>query len=329
MSNNRRFLHHVFFVFAFSGCLAGNLNAGDSDLDEAIRSSHGHAGGQAAPGRKCAWSNCGTSSGSARRWPARCSAAVRATARRPVQEGLPEQLQRRGDRERPEVARHGARRGRWITRPSRRCSSGPTQHQIPLRGHNVFWGVPNMVQPWLKALDDATCARRSRPARVDIARRYRGRFAEYDLNNEMLHGNYYEQRLGTNITRDMAAWMRQEDPQAVLYLNDYDILTGRRVEDYVAQIRKFLDQGVPIGGIGVQGHLHGDSFDPAALQRRSTGWRSSSCPSASPSSISPANAPSTTASAAPACPTRRSRPRQSAGGLLPHLLRASGGARAS
>ena len=102
---------------------------------------------------------------------------------------------------------------------------------------------------------------------MDVARRYRGRFAEYDLNNEMLHGNYYEERLGPNITRDMAAWMRQEDPQAVLYLNDYDILTGRRVDDYVAQIRKFLDQGVPIGGIGVQGHLHGDTFDPAALRQ--------------------------------------------------------------
>jgi len=122
------------------------------------------------------------------------------------------------------------------------------------------------VQPWLKALDDDALRATLKARAVDVARRYRGQFAEYDLNNEMLHGNYYEQRLGTNITRDMAAWMRQEDPQAVLYLNDYDILTGRRVNDYAAQIRNFLAQGVPIGGIGVQGHLHGDSFDPAALQ---------------------------------------------------------------
>jgi endo-1,4-beta-xylanase len=88
----------------------------------------------------------------------------------------------------------------------------------------------------------------------------------------MLHANYYEERLGTKITKEMAMWMRQEDPQAVLYLNDYDILTGRRLVDYVAQIRKFLDEGVPIGGIGVQGHLHGDSFDPAALQNAPIIW---------------------------------------------------------
>jgi endo-1,4-beta-xylanase len=141
------------------------------------------------------------------------------------------------------------------------------RHQVPSRGHNVFWGVPNWVQPWLKAMDDDTLRATLKARAVDIARRYRARFAEYDLNNEMLHGNYYEQRLGTNITRDMAAWMRQEDPNAVLYLNDYDITTGRRVDDYARQIQLFLDQGVPVAGIGVQGHLHGDTFDPVALQK--------------------------------------------------------------
>jgi GH35 family endo-1,4-beta-xylanase len=50
-------------------------------------------------------------------------------------------------------------------------------------------------------------------------------------------------------------------------LNDYDILTGRRLEDYVRHIRTLLDQGVPIGGIGVQGHLHGDDYDPQALRQ--------------------------------------------------------------
>jgi GH35 family endo-1,4-beta-xylanase len=140
------------------------------------------------------------------------------------------------------------------------------EHDIPLRGHNIFWGVPNMVQPWLKGLGDAELRATLKARALDVGRRYRGRFAEYDLNNEMLHGNYYEDRLGPGITRDTALWVRQEDPAAVLYLNDYDILTGRRLDDYVAQIRKFLDQGVPIGGIGVQGHLHGDSFDPVVLQ---------------------------------------------------------------
>ena len=140
------------------------------------------------------------------------------------------------------------------------------RHDIPLRGHNIFWGIPNRVQPWLKAMDDDTLRATLKARAADIGRRYRGRFAEYDLNNEMVHANYYEERLGPNITRDMAAWVRREDPKAVLYLNDYDILTGRRLDDYCDQIRTLLGQGVAVAGIGVQGHLHGDSFDAAALQ---------------------------------------------------------------
>jgi endo-1,4-beta-xylanase len=140
------------------------------------------------------------------------------------------------------------------------------EHEIPLRGHNIFWGVPNMVQPWLKAMDDATLRETLKARALDIGKRYRGRFAEYDLNNEMLHANYYADRLGPGITKQMADWIKQSDPGARLFVNDYDILTGKRLDDYIKHIRGLLEQGVPLAGIGVQGHLHGETFDPKALQ---------------------------------------------------------------
>ncbi len=140
------------------------------------------------------------------------------------------------------------------------------EHQIPLRGHNIFWGVPNMVQSWLKELPDDQFREALKNRALDVGQRYKGRFAEYDLNNEMIHGNYYEQRLGKQTTLQMAQWVRQGDPNAVLFLNDYDILTGVRLDDYCRHIQGLLDQGVPIGGIGVQGHLHGDTFDPKVLR---------------------------------------------------------------
>jgi endo-1,4-beta-xylanase len=140
------------------------------------------------------------------------------------------------------------------------------EHEIPLRGHNIFWGVPNYVQPWLKAMYDATLRETLKARALDIGQRYRGRFAEYDLNNEMLHANYYADRLGLDITKQMADWVKQADPNARLFVNDYDILTGNRLDDYIKHIRGLLEQGVPIAGIGVQGHLHGETFDPNALQ---------------------------------------------------------------
>lgn len=139
------------------------------------------------------------------------------------------------------------------------------QHELPLRGHNIYWGIPNRVQDWLKSMPDDEFRETLKQRGLDVGGRYKGRFAEYDLNNEMIHGNYYEQRLGTNITLQMAGWINQADPKAVLYLNDYDILTGVKLEDYLRHIRTLLAQGVPIAGIGVQGHLHGETFDPKAL----------------------------------------------------------------
>lgn len=142
-----------------------------------------------------------------------------------------------------------------------------SSHGIPVRGHCIFWGVPRYVPEWLKPLGDVPLRLAVRQRARSIAARYRGQFAEYDLNNEMIHGNWFEERLGPEITRDMARWVKEGDPEAVLFFNDYDITTGRRLDDYVKHIRSALSSGAPMDGIGVQGHLHGDWFDEAELRR--------------------------------------------------------------
>ena len=140
------------------------------------------------------------------------------------------------------------------------------KNNIPLRGHNLFWGIPKFVQPWIKEMDDHELRQTLQNRAETITKRYKGRFVEYDLNNEMVHGNYYEERLGPEITKLMAQWAHNGDPDAKLFLNDYDILTGNKLPEYMAQIRKLLRQGVPIAGIGVQGHLHTDTFDHNQLK---------------------------------------------------------------
>src|SRR5690606_35778505 len=141
------------------------------------------------------------------------------------------------------------------------------EHNIPLRAHNLFWGIPRFVQPWVKELDDNELMKTLQHRAETVTRRYKGRFAEYDLNNEMIHGNYYEDRLGPEITKLMAQWAHNGDPDAKLFLNDYDILTGNKLPEYMAQIRTLLAQGVPVSGIGVQGHLHAETFDRNELRR--------------------------------------------------------------
>ena len=140
------------------------------------------------------------------------------------------------------------------------------ENNLPCRGHNLYWGIDQFVQKWVKELNEEELRKALEKRGIETAKHYKGRFVEYDLNNEMIHGNYYAKKLGDGITKEMADWVLEGDKNAKLWLNDYDILTGKRLDDYLQHIRKLLKEGVPIAGIGVQGHLHGESFSREKLK---------------------------------------------------------------
>jgi GH35 family endo-1,4-beta-xylanase len=85
---------------------------------------------------------------------------------------------------------------------------------------------------------------------------FKGRVLEHDVDNEMMHSNYFVKRLGPEIRKQLFEWCHQYDPDAALYLNDFGIFSGDETDKYVEQIQGFLDQDMPIGGIGIQGHLN-------------------------------------------------------------------------
>ena len=146
------------------------------------------------------------------------------------------------------------------------------KNHIPLRGHNLFWGKTQYMQPWLMEMTDNELKQALQKRAESITKHYKGRFVEYDLNNEMLDGNYYENRLGPGITKLMAQWALNGDPDAKLFLNEHDVLipespAGNKLAAYMAMVRSFLKQGIPIAGIGIQGHSHPETFNRQALKR--------------------------------------------------------------
>ncbi len=127
---------------------------------------------------------------------------------------------------------------------------------LSTRGHCVYWAYDKHVQPWLKELDNAALrAKLQQRARLHM-QRFQGRVTEHDINNEMLHGQYYEKRLGAGIREQMFDWCHAYDPRAILYVNDYNILAGDDTGRYATQINGFLKAGMKVGGIGIQGHFH-------------------------------------------------------------------------
>lgn len=124
-----------------------------------------------------------------------------------------------------------------------------------MRGHCIFWEKEEFVQDWLKQLDDKELKSRIKKRARDVLTRYKGRISEYDVNNEMIHGDFYLKRFGSGIHVDMFKWCQEADPQAKLYVNDYDILAGDDFPKYEKHIEELLKAGAPIGGIGLQGHF--------------------------------------------------------------------------
>ncbi|KAL7584143.1 hypothetical protein Lser_V15G44647 [Lactuca serriola] len=132
-------------------------------------------------------------------------------------------------------------------------------NNIMVRGHCIFWDVESTVQDWVKKLNkqDLTTAIQNRL--TGLLNQYKGRFKHYDVNNEMLHGSFYPDRLGPGSRADMFKTANQLDPSATMFVNDYHIEDGcdprSSPEKYMTQILDLVQQGAPVGGIGIQGHI--------------------------------------------------------------------------
>ena len=56
----------------------------------------------------------------------------------------------------------------------------------------------------------------------------------------MVHVNYYAKRLGDGIRVKMFHWARRADPKAILYVNDYNIISGKDGPKYVKHIEGLI-----------------------------------------------------------------------------------------
>ncbi|KAF0927560.1 hypothetical protein E2562_034267 [Oryza meyeriana var. granulata] len=133
------------------------------------------------------------------------------------------------------------------------------RHGKPVRGHCIFWAVEGDVQQWLKDLGRADLMSAVRGRLHGLLSRYAGRFSHYDVNNEMLHGRFYRDRLGDGVAALMFREAARLDPGARLFVNDYNVMRGNdpnaTPEKYVELVDALRRRGAAVGGIGVQGHM--------------------------------------------------------------------------
>ncbi|XP_031407319.1 endo-1,4-beta-xylanase 1-like [Punica granatum] len=132
-------------------------------------------------------------------------------------------------------------------------------HNIEARGHCIFWEVESTVQSWVRSLSNADLSAAVQNRLSGLLSHYKGKFKHYDVNNEMLHGSFYQDQLGEDIRSYMFKTAHQLDPAPILFVNDYHIEDGSEsrssAERYIEQIIGLQEQGAPVGGIGIQGHI--------------------------------------------------------------------------
>jgi GH35 family endo-1,4-beta-xylanase len=133
---------------------------------------------------------------------------------------------------------------------------------ITMRGHCIYWEVQNNVQTWVQNLAyaplPATSALRTAvESRMNSAvNHFKGKFVHWDVDNEMLHGSFYKDRLGEAIHTWMFQAAHEIDPNCKLFVNDYSVVAGNETEAYKTQIQNLIANGAPVQGIGAQCHMN-------------------------------------------------------------------------
>jgi endo-1,4-beta-xylanase len=127
---------------------------------------------------------------------------------------------------------------------------------ITMRGHCLYWATDGMVQDWLKALN-TNQLRAAVESRMESAvNHFKGKFVHWDINNEMVPGHFYKDRLGEAIRIWMFQQAREIDPDCRLFVNEYNVISGGYDLSKCMQLVRWLqDNGAPVDCIGAQCHF--------------------------------------------------------------------------
>ena len=143
-----------------------------------------------------------------------------------------------------------------------------SENDLFIVGHTLVWHA--QTPRWVFQDDagnpigrDALIAR-MRDHIHTVVGRYKGRIHGWDVVNEALNedGSLRETPWLNIIGEEYLAlafqFAHEADPDAELYYNDYSLENAPKRNGAVRLVRHLLDQGVPVHGIGTQGHFKMD-----------------------------------------------------------------------
>jgi len=144
---------------------------------------------------------------------------------------------------------------------------------MKVRGHTLAWH--SQTGEWMfkdslgnEASKELVLARLEKHIK-EVVTRYKGKIYAWDVVNEAIDNLDpakvgYRQTLWYKICGDefiakAFQWAHEADPDAVLFYNEYNTENPAKREKTYELLKKMLDQGVPIHGVGIQAHWNIES----------------------------------------------------------------------
>ncbi len=139
-------------------------------------------------------------------------------------------------------------------------------NRIALRGHTLIWH--NQTPDWFFLEDGNEVSKEKLKERMkthitEVMQHYKGQIYAWDVVNEAvdpdmpdgLRRNIWFEILGEEYIELAFRYAREADPEAKLFLNDYDTTNPNKRKAIIDLVKKLQSRGVPIDGIGMQMHI--------------------------------------------------------------------------
>ncbi len=150
---------------------------------------------------------------------------------------------------------------------------------LRVRGHNLCWH--SQAPRWMFTENGQTVSKevllqRLKDHITTVVSRYKGKIYAWDVVNEAisdkpdeyLRNSDWLKICGEEYIAKAFQWAHEADPNAQLFYNDYNEISAVKREKMYRLVKSLKDAGVPIHGIGLQGHWAIN--EPSASQLDST-----------------------------------------------------------
>jgi endo-1,4-beta-xylanase len=147
--------------------------------------------------------------------------------------------------------------------PDRYVAFGEKYHMY-IVGHTLIWH--NQTPGWVfqdekgNPVSRDVLLKRMRDHIQTVVGRYKGRIDSWDVVNEALNEDGtlrqtpWMKIIGEDYIAKAFQFAHEADPAAQLNYNDYSLENEAKRNGAIALIKKLKEQGVPVSGVGLQGH---------------------------------------------------------------------------